>query len=142
QRARAQIVETLAAALENVDAIVTPSAPLTAQRVGQAEVNVGGQLLPTTGGGVFSRFTAPFNLSGGAAISVPCGLTAGGMPAGLQIASAPGRDELVLRLAAAYEDESGGRLCAASHSSDACGAESSSESSDRRRSMEATDEYR
>jgi Asp-tRNA(Asn)/Glu-tRNA(Gln) amidotransferase A subunit family amidase len=43
------------------------------------------------------------------------------MPAGLQIAAAPGRDELVLRLAAAYEAtlvrlasfaerESGGRL--------------------------------
>ena len=51
-------------------------------------------------------------ISGGPAISVPCGLTPGGMPVGLQIASAPGRDKLVLRLAAAYEHE------AASHSSD------------------------
>jgi aspartyl-tRNA(Asn)/glutamyl-tRNA(Gln) amidotransferase subunit A len=103
QRARAQIVEGLAAALEKVDAIVTPTAPLTPQRVGQTEVDFGGQRRPATGGGVFSRLTAPFNLSGGPAISVPCGLTRGGMPAGLQIASAPGRDELVLRLAAAYE---------------------------------------
>jgi aspartyl-tRNA(Asn)/glutamyl-tRNA(Gln) amidotransferase subunit A len=103
QRARARIVEELGAVLEVVDAIVTPSAPLTPQRVGQTEVDFGGQPRPATGGGVFSRLTAPFNLSGGPAISVPCGLTSGGMPAGLQIASAPGRDELVLRLAAAYE---------------------------------------
>ena len=105
-RVRAQIVEALAAALEEVDAIVTPTAPLTPQLVGQKEVDVGGQRLPATGGGVFSRLTAPFNLSGGPAISVPCGLTPGGMPAGLQIASAPGRDDLVLRLAAAYEHTS------------------------------------
>jgi aspartyl-tRNA(Asn)/glutamyl-tRNA(Gln) amidotransferase subunit A len=102
-RVRAQIVEALSAALEEVDAIVTPTAPLTAQLVGQKEVTLGGQRLPTTGGGVFTRLTAAFNLSGGPAISVPCGLTPDGMPAGLQIASAPGRDELVLRLAAAYE---------------------------------------
>jgi aspartyl-tRNA(Asn)/glutamyl-tRNA(Gln) amidotransferase subunit A len=105
QRVRAQIVEALATAMEEVDAIVTPTAPLIPQLVGQKEVTFGGQRLPTTGGGVFIRFTAPFNLSGGPAISVPCGLTPDGMPAGLQIASAPGRDELVLRLAAAYEQE-------------------------------------
>jgi aspartyl-tRNA(Asn)/glutamyl-tRNA(Gln) amidotransferase subunit A len=106
-RVRAQIVEAIAAALEDVDAIVTPSAPLTPQLVGQKEVDFGGQRRPTTGGGVFTRLTAPFNLSGGPAISVPCGLTPGGMPAGLQIVSAPGRDELVLRLAAAYEPNGG-----------------------------------
>jgi aspartyl-tRNA(Asn)/glutamyl-tRNA(Gln) amidotransferase subunit A len=147
-RARAQIVEALAAALEDFDAMVTPSAPLTPQLVGQTEVDFGGQRRPTTGGGVFSRLTAPFNLSGGPAISVPCGLTPGGMPAGLQIASAPGRDELVLRLAAAYEHEAASIPATpaernqAAHSSDACGAESSSNSSDRRRSTEATNEYR
>jgi aspartyl-tRNA(Asn)/glutamyl-tRNA(Gln) amidotransferase subunit A len=103
QRTRAHIVEALAGALEDVDVLVTPSAPLTPQLVGQRELTFGGQRRPATGGGIFTRFTAPFNLSGGPAISVPCGLTPDGMPAGLQIASAPNRDELVLRLAAAYE---------------------------------------
>ncbi len=109
RRVRAQIAGALAAALDEVDAIVTPTTPLTPQRVGQREVSFGGRQRPATGGGVFTRLTAPFNLSGGPAISVPCGLTPGGMPAGLQVASAPGRDELVVRLAAAYEHESGGR---------------------------------
>jgi aspartyl-tRNA(Asn)/glutamyl-tRNA(Gln) amidotransferase subunit A len=120
QRVRAQIVEALGTALEKVDAIVTPTAPLTPQLVGQREVYFGGQRVSSTGGGVFTRFTAAFNLSGGPAISVPCGLTPDGLPTGLQIASAPGRDDLVLRLAAAYEHAT----------------------SDRRRPTEATDEYR
>lgn len=107
QRVRVHIVEALANALEDVDAIVTPSAPLTPQFVGQQEVTFSGQRRPATGGGVFTRFTAAFNLSGGPAISVPCGVTTEGMPAGLQIAAAPGRDDVVLRLAAAYEHEAG-----------------------------------
>jgi aspartyl-tRNA(Asn)/glutamyl-tRNA(Gln) amidotransferase subunit A len=102
-RVRAKVAEALTDAFENIDVIVTPTAPLTPQLVGQQEVTFAGQRRPATGGGIFTRFTTPFNLSGGPAISIPCGLTPEGMPAGLQIASAPGRDELVLRLAAAYE---------------------------------------
>jgi aspartyl-tRNA(Asn)/glutamyl-tRNA(Gln) amidotransferase subunit A len=110
QRVRAQIVESLSAALGHVDALATPSAPLPPQQIGQREVSFGGRQRPSTGGGVFIRLTAPFNLSGGPAISVPCGLTADGLPVGLQIGSAPGRDELVLRLAAAYEHALGERF--------------------------------
>lgn len=110
QRGRTQIVESMSAALNEVDALVTPTAPLPPQQVGQREVSFGGRQRPATGGGVFVRMTAPFNLSGGPAVSVPCGLSPGGLPVGLQIAAAPGRDELVLRLAAAYEHERGGRF--------------------------------
>lgn len=110
QRVRAQIVESLSAALDEVDALVTPTAPLPPQQVGQREVDFGGQRRPSTGGGVFIRMTAPFNLSGGPAVSVPCGLTPDGLPVGLQIASAPGRDELVLRLAGAFEQALGERF--------------------------------
>jgi aspartyl-tRNA(Asn)/glutamyl-tRNA(Gln) amidotransferase subunit A len=109
QRVRTQIVEALATALRDVDAIVTPTVALAPQAVGQQEVSFAGQTRPVTGGGVFVRLTAPFNLSGGPAISVPCGLTGEGLPTGLQIASAPGRDQLVLQLAAAYERAHGER---------------------------------
>ena len=50
----------------------------------------------------WTTLTYPFNLSGGAALTVPCGL-ADGLPVGLQIVGRRFADELVLRLGAAYE---------------------------------------
>jgi Asp-tRNA(Asn)/Glu-tRNA(Gln) amidotransferase A subunit family amidase len=49
------------------------------------------------------RNTRPFNVWGLPAISVPCGFTKSGLPIGLQIAGAHWREDLVLRLAQAYE---------------------------------------
>ena len=51
----------------------------------------------------WTPFTYPFNITQQPAISVPCGLTRAGLPAGLQIVGAFGRDALVLRAAAAFE---------------------------------------
>jgi aspartyl-tRNA(Asn)/glutamyl-tRNA(Gln) amidotransferase subunit A len=50
------------------------------------------------------RYTAPYNLAGVPAVSVPCGIAEGTLPAGLQLAAAIGRDELVLSVARAYEE--------------------------------------
>jgi aspartyl-tRNA(Asn)/glutamyl-tRNA(Gln) amidotransferase subunit A len=50
-----------------------------------------------------TAMTSPFNLTGLPAISVPCGFTEAGLPVGLQIASGPWREALVLRAARAYE---------------------------------------
>jgi aspartyl-tRNA(Asn)/glutamyl-tRNA(Gln) amidotransferase subunit A len=47
--------------------------------------------------------TAPFNLYGIPAISVPCGFTATGLPIGLMIAGPRYAEGRVLALAAAYE---------------------------------------
>jgi aspartyl-tRNA(Asn)/glutamyl-tRNA(Gln) amidotransferase subunit A len=51
----------------------------------------------------WAEFSHPFNLSHGPAVSVPCGLTADGLPVGLQIAGPRLADTLVLRAAAAFE---------------------------------------
>ena len=40
-------------------------------------------------------------------VAVPCGLTRGGLPVGLQVVTAPGNDLLALRLAAAFEQARG-----------------------------------
>jgi len=49
------------------------------------------------------RFTAPWNLLGLPAVTVPCGFTRGGLPVSIQIVGRSFDDATVLRLARAYE---------------------------------------
>jgi 2-dehydropantoate 2-reductase len=57
----------------------------------------------TPEGDVEGRFTGPYNIAGNPAISLPCGSVEGPLPAGLQLAAAPGADELLLSAARVYE---------------------------------------
>lgn len=50
-----------------------------------------------------TRFTAPFNLSGLPATSIPCGFNTQGLPIGLQIIAAPWTEARLLQAAYAYE---------------------------------------
>jgi aspartyl-tRNA(Asn)/glutamyl-tRNA(Gln) amidotransferase subunit A len=52
-----------------------------------------------------TRFTAPFNLTGLPAISVPCGFNQEGLPIGLQIVAKAWNEAALLRAAHAYEQE-------------------------------------
>jgi aspartyl-tRNA(Asn)/glutamyl-tRNA(Gln) amidotransferase subunit A len=47
------------------------------------------------------------NVLGLPALSIPCGKTAGGLPLGLQIVGRAFEEDVVLRVGAALEDESG-----------------------------------
>ena len=47
--------------------------------------------------------TAPFSALCWPALSIPCGFTAEGLPVGLQMAGVPGTDDVIFRLANAYE---------------------------------------
>jgi aspartyl-tRNA(Asn)/glutamyl-tRNA(Gln) amidotransferase subunit A len=51
----------------------------------------------------WTPFSYPFNLSQQPAITVPCGLTADGLPMGMQLVGPMFGDALVLRAARAYE---------------------------------------
>ena len=51
------------------------------------------------------RFTAPFNLSGQPAISLPCGATASGAPIGLQMIAAHHGEMTLLGAAIAFQDK-------------------------------------
>lgn len=51
----------------------------------------------------WTPFSYPFNLTQQPACTVPCGLTADGLPIGIQFVGPMFRDDIVLRAAAAYE---------------------------------------
>jgi Asp-tRNA(Asn)/Glu-tRNA(Gln) amidotransferase A subunit family amidase len=52
-------------------------------------------------------FTAPFNVSGQPAASIPAGRSRGGVPIGVQLVAAPGRDRALFALCQAVEDALG-----------------------------------
>ncbi len=107
-RERLQHMRRSAASLfRDVDALVTPTTPTVPPSFAELEARPD-QLRPAEL--VMLRNTRPFNILGLPAISVPCGFTSAGLPIGLQIAAAPGREDLVLALAHACEQAAGWRL--------------------------------
>jgi aspartyl-tRNA(Asn)/glutamyl-tRNA(Gln) amidotransferase subunit A len=53
--------------------------------------------------GLLTRYTAPFNLTGLPALSLPCGFTSQGLPIGLQLVARPWAEANLLQAAYAYE---------------------------------------
>jgi aspartyl-tRNA(Asn)/glutamyl-tRNA(Gln) amidotransferase subunit A len=88
------------ALFEAADLLATPTLPVPAFPVGQDSPVRDGRQTSYLG---WTGFTYPFNLSGHPAVTVPCGLTAGGLPVGLQLVGRWHADALVLRAAAAFE---------------------------------------
>jgi aspartyl-tRNA(Asn)/glutamyl-tRNA(Gln) amidotransferase subunit A len=86
---------------QRLDALVSPTLPATASPKTESEHNYEGLSEPITAS--YVRTTAPFNLSGQPAISIPCGFDHQGLPIGLQIATRPRHDRLLLRISSAYE---------------------------------------
>ncbi len=83
-----------------VDLLVTPTMPIPAPAI--AELKKDPEALRPAEL-VLLRNTRPFNVWGLPTISVPCGVTKSGLPIGLQIAGPQWREDLVVRLAGAYE---------------------------------------
>src|SRR3984957_2915695 len=84
----------------DVDVLVTPTMTIPAPLIAELRRNPEALRPAET---KLLRNTRPFNVWGLPAISVPCGFTQSGLPIGLQIAGAHWREDLVLRLANAYE---------------------------------------
>jgi len=78
------------------DVLLTPTTRVVAPRFDNAaEVE--------TARASMSYFTAPFNMSGNPALSLPSGFTPDGLPMGLQMVAAQGREAALLRAAYAFE---------------------------------------
>src|SRR5712691_502009 len=82
QRLRQRLRDELRSVFEEVDVLAVPAVPLVAPRVGQPRVRWRNRQEPVDAALV--RFTAPFNLTGAPALSVPCGLSHG-LPVGIQL---------------------------------------------------------
>ncbi|HSJ87885.1 MAG TPA: amidase [Anaerolineales bacterium] len=80
---------------EYYDLLLTPTTPIAAPTIqGHDAVEQAGRL---------TRFTAPFNLAGLPALSLPCGFTGEGLPVGLQIIGRAWADSKVLNAGYAFE---------------------------------------
>jgi aspartyl-tRNA(Asn)/glutamyl-tRNA(Gln) amidotransferase subunit A len=85
-----------------VDCLIAPATPTPAPRIGDATIRLGGRdedvRLAST------RLVRCFNALGFPALSLPCGLSASGLPVGMQIVGPAFEEALLLRLGAALED--------------------------------------
>ncbi|HVB86073.1 MAG TPA: Asp-tRNA(Asn)/Glu-tRNA(Gln) amidotransferase subunit GatA [Candidatus Dormibacteraeota bacterium] len=102
---RAQKVRTLIArdfsdAFQQVDAIVTPTAPTPAFRLGEKTADPLQMYLADI-------YTVTGSLAGVPGISVPCGSTKAGLPVGMQIFGPHFGESRVLQIARAFERELG-----------------------------------
>ena len=81
---------------EEYDVLILPSTPIAAPVLKGENAVERARLL--------TRLTAPFNLTGLPAISIPCGFTSEGLPIGLQIVSRAWNESGVLRIGYSYQE--------------------------------------
>jgi aspartyl-tRNA(Asn)/glutamyl-tRNA(Gln) amidotransferase subunit A len=84
-------------AFRQVDAIILPTTPSDAFKIGEVTKPLDMYLSDT--------FTIPANLAGIPAISLPCGFSKNNLPLGLQILSNAFREDILLKIAYAFEQQ-------------------------------------
>ena len=99
------IKEEYARVLQDVDFLVTPTAPVAAPRIDATHITIQGEThrVRGPGSGVISRNTSPMNGNGLPAITVPCGFSGNGLPIGIQFIGRPFDEGLLFQVAAGYE---------------------------------------
>jgi aspartyl-tRNA(Asn)/glutamyl-tRNA(Gln) amidotransferase subunit A len=95
RQTQAEIKHQLHRFFAEYDILLLPSTPITAPPIKGEDAVAQARRL--------TRFTAPFNLAGLPAISLPCGFDPRGLPIGLQMIAEAWREAALLRAAAAYE---------------------------------------
>ncbi len=98
QRVRTLIREDFTRVFEQVDAVLSPTSPVPAFKLGE-------KLDDPLAMYLMDVFTLPCNLAGLPGLSLPCGFTKPGLPIGLQILGKPFDEARLLRIARAFERE-------------------------------------
>ncbi|HEX5752393.1 MAG TPA: Asp-tRNA(Asn)/Glu-tRNA(Gln) amidotransferase subunit GatA [Archangium sp.] len=98
QKVRTLIREDFTKAFTQVDALVTPTSPVPAFKLGE-KVNDPLSMY------LMDVCTLPCNLAGLPGLSLPCGFTKAGLPIGLQLMGRPFDEAKLLRIARAFERE-------------------------------------
>ena len=96
QKVRALVKQDYVNAFTSCDAILTPTSPTTAFKIGERTDDPLAMYLSDI-------YTVSANLAGIPAISVPCGLSSDGLPIGLQLQGNFWSEGLLLNLANVYE---------------------------------------
>ena len=96
QKVRTLIRQDFLNAYREVDALITPTSPIPAFKLGEKSADPLAMYL-------CDIYTIGVNLAGLPALSLPCGFTASGLPVGLQLIGQPFREADLLSLAQAYE---------------------------------------
>jgi len=89
------------AALTQHDALLLPTLAIPAPPIGAETVQVGNAAESVRN--IMLRLTQPFNLTGHPAISLPSGMTSGGLPCAVQLVGCTGQTDALLRVAMACE---------------------------------------
>ncbi|WP_375743369.1 Asp-tRNA(Asn)/Glu-tRNA(Gln) amidotransferase subunit GatA [Corallococcus interemptor] len=98
QKVRTLIREDFTKVFQQVDAVVSPTSPVPAFKLG-AKVDDPLSMY------LMDVYTLPCNLAGLPGLSVPCGFTQGGLPIGMQLLGRPFDEARLLRIARAFERE-------------------------------------
>ncbi len=101
QQARGRLRAAMRTALQDTDVFVTLTLPIPVPRIGVRDVTLNGRVEDV--GSVLLRYTAPVNLIGFPACTIPAGFTPNGLPVGVQLMAVPFREDVLLRLAHAYQ---------------------------------------
>jgi aspartyl-tRNA(Asn)/glutamyl-tRNA(Gln) amidotransferase subunit A len=96
QKVRTLIRNEFAAVLQECDALLSPTSPIPAFKIGEKSSDPLAMYLTDI-------YTISVNLAGLPGLSVPCGFTAGGLPIGLQLIGRPFDEAGLLAIARHYE---------------------------------------
>jgi len=100
-----QFTTDLEKLFEDVDYLLLPTCPCIAPKLGKNTITIGDW--SGSEREALMAYTAPFNLSGFPAISIPMTMPKGVLPAGMQLVGKPGRDGELLNFAQSVIDLGG-----------------------------------